>query len=175
MSVTMIGDLTAFAGLVFGYFFYWTVHEDFPPPGIDGPGVQWPVLAGALVGSAWLLTCAGRSFNRRTDSRPFYAAFAAAAVLGGAGGAGLLAGPWLHRMDPTSHVYPAIVWVLVAWTTLHVVAGLLMQLYCIARRAAGRLSPEWDSDVANVTLYWHFVAVTVLVTVGVIAGFPLVA
>jgi cytochrome c oxidase subunit I+III len=29
--------------------------------------------------------------------------------------------------------------------------------------------------VANVTLYWHFVAVTVLVTVGVIAGFPLVA
>src|SRR5690606_7680879 len=30
MFITMIGDMTAFASLVFGYFFFWTVHEDFP-------------------------------------------------------------------------------------------------------------------------------------------------
>src|SRR5690606_18080969 len=31
MFITMLGDMTAFISLVFGYFFYWTIHEDFPP------------------------------------------------------------------------------------------------------------------------------------------------
>jgi cytochrome c oxidase subunit I+III len=30
-----------------------------------------------------------------------------------------------------------------------------------------------DIDITNVVLYWHFVAITVLITVAVIAGFPL--
>ena len=31
MFITMLAILAAFASLVFGYFFYWTIHEDFPP------------------------------------------------------------------------------------------------------------------------------------------------
>src|SRR3546814_11312181 len=31
MFITLLGDATAFAGLVFGYFFFWTIHDDFPP------------------------------------------------------------------------------------------------------------------------------------------------
>jgi hypothetical protein len=31
MFITMLADMTAFVCLVFGYFFFWTVHEDFPP------------------------------------------------------------------------------------------------------------------------------------------------
>ena len=46
MFITMTGDLTAYLSLVFGYFFFWTVHEDFPPPGVDGPGWVWPLVAG---------------------------------------------------------------------------------------------------------------------------------
>jgi len=53
--------------------------------------------------------------------------------------------------------------------------GVIMQLYCVARRLAGRMTARHDIDIANVTLYWHFTAVTVLVTVAVVAGFPLVA
>ena len=45
----------------------------------------------------------------------------------------------------------------------------------IARRAAGRMTAMHDSDIHNVALYWHFVAITVVVTVATIAGFPLVA
>jgi cytochrome c oxidase subunit I+III len=30
-----------------------------------------------------------------------------------------------------------------------------------------------DQDIVNVTLYWHFVAFKVFITVAVIAGFPL--
>jgi cytochrome c oxidase subunit I+III len=92
-----------------------------------------------------------------------------------AGAASLVAGPWLSGLDPSAHVYPAAVWILVLWTAAHVAVGLLMQLYCIARRLAGRMSAEHDIDIANVALFWHFVALTVAITVAVIAGFPLIA
>ena len=87
----------------------------------------------------------------------------------------LLAGPWLSGLDPTSHVYPAIVWILVAWTVLHILVGVIMQAYCLARRLAGRMTARYDTDMANVALYWHFCALTIGITVAVIAGFPLVA
>ncbi len=32
MFITMLGDMTAYLSLVFAYFFYWTIHTDFPPP-----------------------------------------------------------------------------------------------------------------------------------------------
>ena len=92
-----------------------------------------------------------------------------------ASGAALLAAPRLAGMDPTAHAYQATVWLLVGWTVVHIAVGVVMQLYCIARRAAGRMTAEHDIDIHNVTLYWHFVAITVLVTVATIAGFPLVA
>lgn len=50
-----------------------------------------------------------------------------------------------------------------------------MQLYCLARRLAGRMSARYDGDITNVALYWHFTALTSAVTVAVIAGFPLVS
>jgi cytochrome c oxidase subunit I+III len=92
-----------------------------------------------------------------------------------AAGAALLAGPWLSGLDPTAHVYPATVWLLVLWTAAHVVLGVLMHLYCIARRLAGRMTARHDMDIVNVALYWHFATLTAVVTVAVIAGFPLVA
>ena len=48
----MTGDLTAYLSLLFGYFFFWTIHADFPPPaaaGLDGPGLLWPMIALGLI------------------------------------------------------------------------------------------------------------------------------
>ena len=115
-----------------------------------------------------------RRWNRQDKAGAFYIGLLAACALALAGGASLLAGPWLTDLDPKSHVYPATVWVLVIWTALHVAIGLIMHLYCLARRLAGRMTARHDIDVTNVVLYWHFVAITVFITVAVIAGFPLV-
>jgi cytochrome c oxidase subunit I+III len=175
MLITMLGDLTAFAGLVFGYFFYWTVHEDFPPAGASGPGLAWPLLGGGLVVAAWLATVLARSANRRDRGGLFAGLLLAAAALAGGGAWALVAAVTRTGLDPTSHVYPAIVWVLALWTALHVAAGAFMQLYCLARRLAGRLDARHDIDIVNVTLYWHFTAFTAVVAVAVVAGFPLVA
>ena len=171
----MLADLTAFMCLVFGYFFYWTIHNDFPPDPSLGPGLFWPVLAVALLVGAWGLTLLARRWNRRDQAVGFYVGLVVAAALAVTGGGALLAGPWVTGLDPTRHVYPATVWILVIWTGIHAALGLIMQLYCLARRWAGRMTARYDIDIHNVVLFWHFTVLMVIVTVAVIVGFPLVA
>jgi cytochrome c oxidase subunit I+III len=175
MVITMLADVSAFVSLVFGYFFFWTLHGDFPPDPAAGPGTLWPTLAAVLVVASWIATLLARRFNRGDRAAAFYAALGAATLLALAGAAALLAGPWRSGLDPTTHVYPATVWILVAWTALHIGVGVIMQLYCLARRLAGRMDARHDIDLVNVAVYWHFCLLTVLTTVAVIAGFPLVA
>jgi cytochrome c oxidase subunit I+III len=133
------------------------------------------LLAAALLLGAWALTLLAKRWNRKHNAAGFYAGLLAAVVLAIAGGAALLAGPWLTGLDPVSHVYPATVWILVIWSVLQLTIGVIMQLYCVARRMAGRMTARYDGDISNVALYWHFTALTVTTTVAVIAGFPLVA
>jgi cytochrome c oxidase subunit I+III len=175
MFITMLADITAFVSLIFGYFFFWTIHEDFPPDAAPDPGQFWPVTAAVLLLSAWVLTVLARRWNAQNRAQAFYIGTTAAIGLAIAGGAALVAGPSLNGLDPTAHAYPAIVWMLVGWTALHVGLGVIMLGYCVARRAAGRMTARYDIDITNVTLYWHFAALTVALTVAVIAGFPLVA
>jgi cytochrome c oxidase subunit I+III len=175
MFITMLADLTAFISLVFGYFFYWTARPDFVPVPVAGPGVFWPSSAGALLLGSWLLTILARRWNRLDRATLFYIALGTAVLMATAGTAAFILGPWTTRLDPESHVYPAVVWVLVIWSAAHVGVGVIMQLYCVARRVAGRMTGHHAQDIVNVTVYWHFVAVTVAITVAVIAGFPLVA
>jgi cytochrome c oxidase subunit I+III len=175
MFVTMLADQTSFLSLAFGYFFFWTRHADFPPDPAAGPGLLWPAVATALVAGAWILTLASRHANRQDATGRFVALMAAAVVLACGGAGALVAGSWLTNLDPATHVYPSTVWVLVCWSAVHLLVGAIMQLYCLARRLAGRMTARHDIDIANVTLYWHFAALTTAVTVAVIALFPLVA
>jgi cytochrome c oxidase subunit I+III len=175
MFITMLADFTAFISLVFGYFFYWTARPDFLPGPVAGPGVFWPSLALGLLLASWLLTVLARRWNRRDAAALFHVALITAVVLALAGGAALIAGPWLTGLDPAQHAYAAIVWVLVIWTAAHVAVGIVMHGYCLARRMAGRMTGRYGQDIANVTVYWHFVAITAFITVAVIAGFPQVA
>jgi cytochrome c oxidase subunit I+III len=175
MFITMIGDMTAFASLVFGYFFYWTIHEDFPPDPSPGPGLFWPATAIVCLTASWLLVLIARRGNRADAGTTVLSTLGAAAVLCVAGMLAGLAGPWLSGLDPTRHVYPATVWVLVIWAVLHAGIGLIMQLYCMARRAAGRLTAGYDIDIVNTALYWHFVLITAVVTFGMLGLFPWLA
>jgi cytochrome c oxidase subunit I+III len=175
MLITMLADMTAFACLIFGYFFFWTLHEDFPPKAQPGPGVLWPVLGAGLLLGAWACVLLARRCNRRDQPGAFYAALGLGGGLTIAGALALLAGPHFGGMDPTSHAYPAMVWMLVCWAVLHAGVGLIMLIFCLVGRIAGRLTAAHDMDLQNVTLFWHFTLLTAIVTVAVIAGFPLLA
>jgi cytochrome c oxidase subunit I+III len=158
MFITMLADLTSFASLVFGYFFYWTIRADFPPDPTLGPGIFWPCLAAALLLGAWAIArpdfmragCCGRARGNRwrraargslvDRARPENSCLSSDGM-----------GPGdLDRVP------------------------LIMQLYCLVRRLGGRMTARHDIDIDNVALYWHFIAITIVVTVIVIAGFPLV-
>jgi cytochrome c oxidase subunit I+III len=171
MLITMLGLTAAFASLVFGCFFYWTIHADFPPPGSPALGIGWPTLAGVLLVTAWGSTLAARMANERDRAAACYGALAAAAVLAAVGSAALAAGPWRAGLDPTAHAHGAIVWTLVGWTGGLAATGVVMHLYCAARRLARRMSAVHAIDIGNVVLYWHFVVVMALIAVAVIAGF----
>ncbi len=173
MFITMTGDLTAFLALVFGYFFFWTIHTDFPPPGVTGPGWQWPAVAGALAIVAWAMTLGARLLNARGAIVPSRWALVAGFLAAGGAAAAMIAGPVTTGLDPTSHSYPAIVCALVVWIVAHLATGMLMQGYCLARSVFGRLTQRYDADLWNVTLYWHFAGFCALLTALVIGGFPL--
>ena len=179
MFITMIGGRhRVCVSLIFGYFFFWTIHADFPPPpapGLDGPGLYWPMVALALMLAGWVLTIVARETNARGRTTVACSALALGAVATGAGGLAGMAGPWSTGLDPQLNVYPAIVWVLVIWIAAHAGLGVIMQLYALARSIAGRMTPAHDGDVRNVTVYHHFLALSALVTFVVIGFFPRLA
>ena len=175
MLITMLGDLVAFVALVFAYFFYWTSNDAWPPPDAAELGVLLPGLGLGAVVLAWVATVGARHFNRADASLAFYACIALAMCGAIGGGLLLLQAPAAVGMDPAQHVYPAMVWLLLIWTVLHLALGVIMVAYCGARRAFGRMDGRHDADIVNVTLYWHFAGVTALVTVATVAGFPLVS
>ncbi len=172
MLITLLADLTAFMALVFGYFFYWTASDAWPPPEAPEMGWLWPGAALGLGVGAWGLTLAAKRLN----ARDHHFGFLTATVLGAAAAVGACAlffiAPAKAGMDPTAHVYMAMVWLLCGWAGVHAALGAVMQLYCAARRVFGRMDPVHDMDIVNVTLYWHFALLTVAVTVAVVAGFP---
>src|SRR5690606_40621798 len=110
MFITMIGDMSAFASLVFGYLYFWTIHDDFDTASAVGRGTGWPPIGLAAGVAAWLATLAARACNRRDKAVAFHVCSAAGVVLALASIAALFAGPYTHAMDQATHVYPATVW-----------------------------------------------------------------
>ena len=172
MFITMIGDGTAFASLVFGYFFFWTIHADFTA-GHAGPGMA---LADGRAGA--VRRRLGRDARRapaeraRLDRRHARWRSSPPSSLTLAASPPAFAGPWHTPCDPTAHVYPAIVWMLVIWVLAHAARR---------RRHAALLpgaQPRRPADAGarhrlrNVALYWHFMALTAVITFAVIGLFP---
>jgi cytochrome c oxidase subunit I+III len=175
LFITLLADVTAFASLVFAYFFFWTSHADFPPAAAPGPGTPWIAGGAGAILAGWLLTIGADRANRRDAGWAFHAAVGGAIACVAAGAAALVMGPLSTGLDPTQHAYGAIVWLLLVWTVFHVAVGVVMHLYALLRRIAGRMTARHDMDIRNVVLYWHFTALTAAITALVVAGFPEVA
>jgi cytochrome c oxidase subunit I+III len=160
--VTMLAVFTAYVCLVFGYFYFWTIHDDFPPAGVR-PATE-TLLGALLVALAW-----GAMMWARKGG---YFALVAALALSVGGAFALVMGS--ESLDPTANAYGATAWLLVAWTVLQLALGVIMTVYCVLSKFAGRLTERFDMDLRNTILVWHFSLLTTAITVAVIAGFPLV-
>ena len=170
MWITMLGDATAFASLVFGFFFYWTSRPDFPPEGTIHADPGLAALFAGLAFGAWGATAAARHLNAAGRVGAARLALAAGAAMTAAAAAACFGA--IEALAPTEHVYPATIWALALWTGVHLGLGLVMQLYCLAGSLAGKLLPTHDADLQNVTLYWHFMVLTATVTATVMGLAP---
>lgn len=159
--ITMLGDATAFASLAFGFFFYWTAQPDFPPPETLHAGAGAVTLACASFAAGWGLTVAARHMNQYERVGIARGALALGSLAAAAGIAALILA--IRPLDPTAHVYPAIIWALAVWICVHAAAGIVMQLYCLAGSIFGKLTPRYDADLWNISLYWHFFILSALV------------
>jgi cytochrome c oxidase subunit I len=168
--ITMLGDSTAFASLVFGFFFYWTARPDFPPVGSDHAAALWVAVMIAALVLSWAATLAARELNRRGVVMMARAALVCAPLAAIAGGAAAYMA--VADLAPTSHTYPAVLCALVVWLICHVAAGVVMQLYCLAGSMFGKLTPLYDADLHNVTLFWHFMALQALVVALILGVAP---
>ncbi|MGR3322170.1 MAG: cytochrome c oxidase subunit I [Pseudooceanicola sp.] len=170
MWITMLGDATAFSSLVFGFFFYWTASPDFPPAGASHAVSGLVGLAALAFAANWGMTMGARWLNRH--GRVVAArGLLVLAPLAAAGGASALVGS-VWALEPETHVYPAVLWALVVWIGAHTGAGVIMQLYCLAGSVFGKLTPRYDADIWNVSLFWHFVTLSALVTCAVMGLAP---
>ncbi|GAD55433.1 cytochrome c oxidase polypeptide I / cytochrome c oxidase polypeptide III [Limimaricola cinnabarinus LL-001] len=119
-------------------------------------------LATAAFAASWALTRGARSLNRAGRVGLARGALALAPVLTLAGMGGFVLS--VMDLDPTAHVYPAMMWALMVWVVAHGLLATIMQLYCLAGSLFGKLTPRYDADLWNVTLFWHFMGLTALVT-----------
>ncbi|MDP0926841.1 cytochrome c oxidase subunit I [Paracoccus onubensis] len=159
--ITMLGDATAFASLTFGFFFYWTAQPDFPPSEALHAGAGTVGLACAGFAAGWALTVAARQMNRHACVGMARAGLALAALATAGGIAAMIVA--VRPLDPTSHVYPAVIWALAVWICAHAATGIIMQLYCLAGSLFGKLTPRYDADLWNISLFWHFFMLSALV------------
>lgn len=171
--ITMTGSSTGFASLIFAYFYFWTIHPQWPPAGTPEAGLAAPVAAALLAGALSVAAASARRLNDAGHVGLSRIALALAAAAAAGSAAALLLGPVLDGLDPASHAYPATVFVLAIWCAGHLAAAAVMFLFALARSLAGRITPVHDGDLWNVALFAHFTAPTVLVSLAVIHLFPL--
>ncbi len=116
------------------------------------------------------MTIGARELNRRGAVGAARLGLGLGPLLAIAASAALLGSVW--TLAPTSHVYPAILWAIAVWVVAHSIVAVIMQAYCLAGSIFGKLTPRYDADLWNSTLFWHFHALAALVACAVLGLAP---
>ncbi len=166
--------LVATEGVLFGsiigsYFFIRFRSVHWPPVGVAEPKVLVPTLLTiVLVGSSATAAIAQAAARRQVAGRAAIglAVTAALAAVYAAGTTVLVLQEW-QESPATRDAYDSLFFTLQGAHVLHVAAGILVNLYLLAKIARGRLTQYRVNGIWAMALYWHFVnalAVLVLLT-----------
>jgi cytochrome c oxidase subunit I+III len=173
MFITVLADGTAFVSVIFGYYFYWTTAEIWPPPTVGELDLLIPAIAlPFLLLAAGLIRWAVVALRNSQTGLFKLVMWLGCAAMVAFGGLELL---WLFSagLDPTAHSYPAIIWTILLYLLIHVVLSLVMGIYVLARWWAGHLAPGFDADLRNSALFWYFTMIMGLIAMATVHLFPL--
>ncbi|MDX6414969.1 MAG: cytochrome c oxidase subunit [Gaiellaceae bacterium] len=160
MAIFVATEATLFGTMVGTYVYLRILNAHWPPPNVAKP----PVLTPTLLTVALVLTSlpmqrawhAARHGRRSAAWRWILAAVAiqTAYLVWQAHDFRLL----VHAMHPSGSAYASVLVTMLAAGHLHVLAGILLNVWLLARIAT-RLTPYRVAGIQSVTFYWHAVNV----------------
>lgn len=139
-------------------YFYLGSHRPEWPPGED-PTLRWVlIMLGVLLLSSVVLWWGEKGIAKGAKGR-LTAGIVGTLVLG----LFFLALTWqeyrehLTKLTPDMNAYGSIFYSITSLHLTHLVLGMLMLAWLLARAVAGHFNEHKHLAVKNVSLYWHFV------------------
>ena len=165
MALFVATEATLFGTLIGSYFYLRFNTIQWPPPGVPDPKVTLPlVLTGVLVATSLPMQAAARAAENGMRGRAWRLLALALVVQAGYFAMQVhLFAEDLGKVHPQESSYGSIYVTLVGADHAHVFIGLLLDLWFLARLAAG-LTGYRLVGLRAAAFYWHFVnAATVAV------------
>ena len=160
-------EATLFGTLFATYFYLRFKTPQWPPAGIQAPSVTLPlVLTGILVCTSGPLVLASRAARAGRVRATWLLLFGALAVQAAYLRVQIhLFGNDLDKFTPDHSAYASIYFTLLGTHHFHVVVGILLEAWLLARLLRG-LTDYRVVGVRAVSWYWHFVNLMALFVVG---------
>jgi cytochrome c oxidase subunit III len=157
-------------GTIFGTYFYLRFKSaHWPPDGIPEPRVVVPaILTGVLLATSAPMHLASRAGASGHARRALLLLLVALVVQSGYLAMQLdLYADDVRAYPPRLNAYASITHLMVGAGHFHVLVGLLLDLFLIAKLAGGRVTAYRLVGLQAGAFYWHFVNVVTLVLLGV--------
>ena len=167
-AILLIASEATLFGTLFATYFYLRFKTpQWPPAGIEPPSVTLPlVLTGILVCTSGPLFAASRAARAGRVRATWLLLFGALAVQAAYLGVQIhLFGNDLDKFTPDHSAYASIYFTLLGTHHFHVLVGILLEAWLLARLLGG-LTDYRVVGVRAVSWYWHFVNLMALFVVG---------
>jgi cytochrome c oxidase subunit III len=163
----LVATETAFFGsLIASYFYLRLKVSQWPPAGIEPPDITAPlILTGVLLASSVPMFLATRAARAGRAAPAWLMLLVAFALQASYLGVQIhLFGSDLDKLAPDDSAYGSIYFTLLAAHHLHVLVGILMVVWLLARLVSG-LTNYRVTAVWVVAIYWYFVSVSAIAVV----------
>jgi cytochrome c oxidase subunit I+III len=164
MAIVLCSEAALFGSLIGTYFYLRFTSPEWPQGGIAAPSVALPVALTLLLVASTAPMAGAVAAARRGRTAAAWWLIAVALTMQ----AGYLAGQivsWtsdLEKFTPQTNAYGSVYFTLLGAHHLHVIAGLLLDLWLLARLLGG-LTSYREVAVRAVALYWYVVAALAIV------------
>jgi heme/copper-type cytochrome/quinol oxidase subunit 3 len=156
-------EATLFAGLIASYFYLrFRSAPEWPPGGIEAPELQLPIIMSAILLSSSIPVHWAETSIKKGRQGGLRAGLGLGFILGVVFLGITLGIEWpetLHHFTPRTNAYGSLYYTVTGFHLMHVIVGLVMNLWVQVRAWKGAYDENRHVSVQNFTMYWHFVDV----------------
>jgi cytochrome c oxidase subunit III len=158
MAIFMASEAALFGSLIGTYFYLEFTGRQWPLGGIEAPSAVLPlVLTAVLVATAVPMALASAAARRGRTRATWLLVFVALLIQGAYLAAQIVEYKSdLDKFKPDTNAYGSIYFTLLGAHHIHVIVGLLLSLWLLARLLGG-LTDHRVKAVRAIVLYWYVV------------------